>query len=201
MRPHPLAEAQWQSEEGCRDLIRLWKVDEAKHEAEEIVGKLVSALGQHESIVELGCGTGRIIPHLPEFRRYMGYDSSNLLLDEARRAFGADKRVRFAQRDLFDVPKSRRRTPVDVVICVHVARHYPEPVEVLKGAMRWAAQGYVLSALHGPDRRELLNGVCLATAELDAFLSEAGETVETVDQPVGDGMSVRYVALRRRQKR
>lgn len=201
MKPHPLAEAQWQSEEGCHNLVELWEADEAKHEAEEIVGRLVRALGKHETIIELGCGAGRIIPHLPEFKRYWGYDVSQPLLAEARRVFGSDRRCRFQARDLFSVPKGRKRNPVDVVICVHVARHYLDPIAVLGQALEWPARsGHVLSALHAPERRDLLNGICLATDELDAFLAEAGEVVEVVEQPIGDGMSVRYVALRPRQK-
>jgi len=199
MRPHPLAEAQWQSEDGATRLIRLWQTSPAKREAEEIVGRLVRILGKHDSIIELGCGAGLIIPHLPKFKRYLGYDTSTYLLAEALDRFEADKRCRFDVRDMFDIPKYRLRRPVDVVICVHVARHYLDPVKVLRQAIHWPARGYVLSALHGPERRDLLNGICLATEELDAFLTEAGETVDFVEQPVGDAMMVRYVALRPRQ--
>ncbi|GAB4565342.1 MAG: hypothetical protein Kow0047_15820 [Anaerolineae bacterium] len=196
---HPLAWRDWQDEKKCRELVMLWMYDEAKREAEQIVGRLVRALGKHDTIIELGCGIGLNIPHLPRFKRYLGYDTSAHLIAEAMDRYEGDSRCRFDMRDMFDIPRYRISHPVDVVICVHVARHYLDPLEVLRQALRWPARGYVLSALHSRQRMELLNGVSLSTSELDAFMNEAGEIVGTMEQPVGNGLSVRYFAVRRQQ--
>lgn len=199
MKPHPLAAAQWLSPEGCRELMEIWERSPAKHEAELIVGRLVADLGQgnYDSIVEVGCGNGRLIDNLPAFRIYRGYDISPYLIEAAVRQYRVNKRCRFAIHDLFDPPPYRRA--VDVLLCVHVARHYPDPLAVLARALEWPARHHVLSALHGPRHEDLLNGVVLATEELDAFIARSGyELLATVEQ-VETGVprwSVRYFVLR-----
>ncbi len=198
IRPHPLAETQWLSEQGCRELAELWERSPSKQEAELIVGELVARLGpgNYDSIVDLGCGNGRLIDNLPAFRSYRGYDISPHLIALAVRQYRVNRRCRFAVHNLFDPPPHRRA--VDVVLCVHVARHYPEPLAVLRRALEWPARHYVLSALHGPRREELLNGVVLATTELDSFINESGmELLESVEQrELGSAWSVRYFSLR-----
>lgn len=199
MRPHPLAEAQWLSPEGCRDLMEIWERSPTKREAELIVGRLVACLGEgnHDSVVEIGCGNGRLIDNLPAFRIYRGYDISPHLVEAATRQYRVNRRCRFAIHDLFDPPPYRRA--VDVVLCVHVARHYPDPLAVLRRALEWPARHYVMSALHGPMRTDLLNGIVLTTAELDAFLDRLPHTVlAAVEQvePSNPTWSVRYWSLR-----
>ncbi|MCD6290042.1 MAG: class I SAM-dependent methyltransferase [Anaerolineae bacterium] len=189
---HTLALEQWQSEYGCHTLNDLWQRDEGKAEAERITGRLVANLPRHRSIIDLGCGSGRLIPTLPEFERYRGFDLSSYQIELAQARFGDDKRCRFEVYDFRQGSRYKQRQ--DVVVCVHVARHYDDPIGLLRQAMVWPARYYVFSALHAPARRELLNGVCLATAELDAVLGE-WPVIEVVEQAIEDGMSVRYWSM------
>lgn len=198
--PHPLAAAQWQSKDDCIALAEMWEHDEAKREAEKIVGNLATELGDTHTVVDLGCGNGRMVGALPDFRSYRGYDTSPYLIDLAIERYHINKRCRFEQRDLF--APWPYRTPVDILICVHVARHYPEPLVVLQRALEWPAWGYILSALHGPEHVDLLNGVCLSTAELDEFMATTESIpVGVVEQGDPGGMQVRYWSMRRDRER
>jgi SAM-dependent methyltransferase len=194
MQPHPLALELWLTEQGCEQLIQLWENDAGKHEAEAIVGKLVSELPRHSMIVDLGCGNARLVACLPPFRRYVGVDFSEPLLSWACNRYGADKRVRFKLDD-FVIGQPLYRQRQDVVLCVHVARHYSDPLALLRGALRWPARYYVFSVLHGPTHQELLNGVIVATAELDAAIPQIGRLLQQIEQPGANETSVRYFSL------
>lgn len=194
MQPYTLALEQWNSAEGCQALEEHWQASPYKAQAEQIVAGLVAGLPQHDRIVELGCGSGRLVQHLPPFRRYLGFDLSPHLLASAREAHAADSRCTFAERNLFSGAPYKR--PVDVLLCVHVARHYPHPWELLRTVVElWPSRFYVVSLLHGPERQELINGVVLATGELEAGLTTLGQVLVQAEQPTPDGLAVRYAAV------
>jgi SAM-dependent methyltransferase len=197
MKPNPLADVQWQSRAECEALAAMWATDAAKLEAEAMIGEMVAGLGDTHTIIDLGCGNGRLVDRLPAFRRYHGYDTSPHFVDMAIETHHINKRCAFEVRDIFG--PWGHRTPVDVLICVHVARHYDYPLEVLRRAVEWPAKAYVLSALHGPEHVALLNGVCLSTDELNYFMATTRgfSMVASVEQGDAGGMQVRYWSMRR----
>jgi len=192
---HEMALNQWHSPRGVRALRRLWDGSRRKREAERIVGDLVAACERHDRIVDLGCGSGRMIAALPGFRRYYGFDISPDLLDVAKERFGGDRRCKFYLHDFLKGPRSRRMKP-DVVLCVHVARHYDDPIALLGEVMRlWPARYYVFSVLCASEARDLLNGRCVAKADVDAFVAEAGGVCKRMVQSDVDGMEVHYLLV------
>ena len=148
------------------------------------------ALEQWQS--EYGCHTLNDLWQRDEGKAEAERITGSYQIELAQAQFGDDKRCRFEVYDFRQGSRYKQRQ--DVVVCVHVARHYDDPIGLLRQAMVWPARYYVFSALHAPARRELLNGVCLATAELDAVLGE-WPVIEVVEQAIEDGMSVRYWSM------
>lgn len=201
MVPNPLALEQWRSTDGCRDLEEHWRQSEKKHEAESIIGEMVAGIAP-AIVVDLGCGPGRLVPYLGAFIRYYGFDISPYLLDSARRTYGGDARCAFVERDLFSgapyvLPFGRHlRQPVDLLLSVDTSRHYPDPLGMLAKIVElWPARAYLFSVLHGPTQQELINGVVLPTAEVESGLPAIAAVRAFVDQPIPDGLVVRYAVL------
>ncbi len=195
MQVHERALRQWQTPEGVRALVHTWETAASKAEAERIVGELVARCDRHDRIVELGCGTGRLIAALPRFRRYYGFDWSAELLTLARERWGNDKRCSFEALDFLEGPPNPRLRP-HVLLCVHVARHYSDPIALMRRVMTlWPARWYVFSVLCGPQARELLNCYCVPCAAVDAFASEAGAEA-MMGQAEADGMATQYLLVR-----
>ncbi len=195
-QPYPKAQEQWQDEQGCQELIALWGDLAEKAMEEALVGRLVAELPAHKTVVDLGCGSGRVIPCLPEFARYRGFDTSPHLLAAAQTTYAADRRCTFTAQDLFAGAPYKR--PVDVLLSIGVTRHYTDPYAVARQIMAtWPAKFYVFDFLHyaGP-AVDLLNARCLASDALAAELASLGLVVARDDQPLIDGMLVTYVVIR-----
>lgn len=189
-----LAWEQWTSPEGARALLDLWQNSQAKREQEKLVGRLASQVQPLRSIVEVGCGAGLLVPYLPEFKRYRGYDVSKALIAEAKERFKDDKRVRFAVHDLRDPAPYKR--PVDLVICADVAVHYQEPVEVLAWVVRnWPAHHYLLSAAYGPEDVRLLNAHILSHKELLLAWQRLGTIVASDERVYGGEFMMAYALI------
>jgi len=192
---YELAQQQWDNEQGSADLVEHFQTSDNKTEAEKMVAGLVANLDQHATIVDLGCGPGRYVAALPAFRTYKGYDTSDHLLTAARTANKGVKGVRFFNRDLFEGADYKR--PVDVVLSIDTSRHYHYPLPMLDELVElWPARAYVFSILHGPEDTQLINGRCLATADVDAWMDGKHIPVQ-IDQPISGGMFVRYIVLER----
>lgn len=194
MQPHEIALKQWSNLDGVCSLLELWDYAQSKTDAEAIVAEMFTETPKHGSVVELGCGAGRLIAGMKEMRKYLGIDLSPDLLAVARERYADDKRVKFIQANFTEIEPTYKR-PVDVVVCVHVARHYADPLAVLWAALDWPAKHYLFSVLHSPGRKNLLNGVSVATQDLDDELETLGIVLASREQPIGDEMSVRYFVL------
>ena len=190
---YPLAQAQWDSPDGCRDLLQLWQTAPGKLVAEQMVGRLVK-LRRPKTIVDLGCGSGRLIPHLGAFKMYRGYDTCVTLLGEAISVYGTRRRVAFSNRDIRQGAPDVQ--PVDLVLSVDTSCHYMDPLGWLAEIMAlWPARAYLFNVLHGPKTLELINGKCLATADVATGLPRLGYVVAQQDQELDGDLKARYVLL------
>jgi len=188
-----LAWQQWTSSKGARSLIAIWEQSEAKRQQEKLVGALAAKIAPLRTVVEVGCGAGLLVPHLPEFQRYRGYDISKPLTQEAKERLKGDKRCRFFVHDLRNQAPYKR--PVDLVICVDVALHYLDPLDILAQVVEnWPGHHYLLSTAYGTDDLELLNARILTRKHLLTGLEQLGTTIAS-DERVYGGSFWMYYAL------
>jgi SAM-dependent methyltransferase len=193
---HPKAVEEWSTKEGTDNLIRLWDTMPTKPDTEKLIADMVERCPEHSFIVDLGCGPGRKLAVLPEHRTYRGYDVSELFIKAAIERYGNDSQHSFQVRNLFDGAPNRR--PSDVLLCIDVAQHYPDPLDLLRFvSVRWPAHHYIFTILHGPERVELLNGYVVATTDLDSYLAEFGSVSESHDAPLKgfEPLIMRYVRI------
>lgn len=193
MKVNERAQAQWQSEDGTNRLIRHFESSAEKQEAEELVAQWVADV-PHQVVVDLGCGPGRMAAVLPKtVKTYRGYDTSEHFLAVAKATFGDRKHV-FRQRDLFEGASYRK--PADVLLAIGLTRHYDEPINLARVILdKWPAKHYIFDFLHHDrPREELINGVCLNTADLLAALPDLGYIIRRQDQMTGNRI-VTYVML------
>ncbi len=76
-------------------------------------------------ILDIGCGTAEILPHLPDGVEYWGYDISQEYIDAARRRFGGRGHFECRQLDRAELEKLPK---FDAVIAVGVLHHLDDPV-------------------------------------------------------------------------
>ncbi|WP_448519161.1 class I SAM-dependent methyltransferase [Rhodoflexus sp.] len=72
-------------------------------------------------ILDIGCGTGRILKYLPQAIRYVGYDLSESYINAAKRKYG--DRAQFYCQDVMDIPIGKFHQDFDVVISFGVLHH------------------------------------------------------------------------------
>lgn len=88
----------------------------------------LSRLKPGQSVLDIGCGNGKLVSGLPEGIRYIGTDFSKTLLDEAKRLHPSHD---FRLGNLVD-PDHWIKLPVfDAIFCVAVLHHIPEKEQQL----------------------------------------------------------------------
>lgn len=78
-----------------------------------------------DTVVDIGCGTGRILTSLPRDIRYFGYDLSDEYIVEARARYG--HRASFECADVSAFTVGPRRGTADVVLALGVIHHLDDP--------------------------------------------------------------------------
>ncbi len=85
-----------------------------------------------DSVLEVGCESGRLLARVPPARRVAGVDISRLALDDAARRFAEQGRP----VELFQVDASRGlpfdRGEFDVILCSEMLEHVDDPALVLE---------------------------------------------------------------------
>lgn len=78
-----------------------------------------------DTVVDIGCGTGRILDSLPPRIQYYGYDLSEEYIRRARARYG--QRASFECADVSDFALGPRRSGADVVLALGVIHHLDDP--------------------------------------------------------------------------
>lgn len=116
-------------------------------------------------VLELGCGTGRIVTHLARNGlRVTGIDSSPAMLDIARRYVAADprlaRRVHLVEADLrtFDLPRRFRLAICAINSFMHLMTGQDQSACLQRVHHHLAPEGMLIVDLFNPDLALLLEG-------------------------------------------
>jgi SAM-dependent methyltransferase len=87
-------------------------------------------------IVEIGCGTGDLVPYLPPGASYAGFDPSEAYVELATRRYAGRKQTVFLAGTSALLQEDARLHQADLVLCDGVLHHLdrPEAVAVLEFA-------------------------------------------------------------------
>ncbi len=88
-----------------------------------VTDKYLSKLKNNQSVLDVGCGNGKLVSGLPEGVEYLGTDFSKTLLDEAQKLYPKHK---FVYGDVVDPKHWVDLGKYDAIFCVAVLHHIPE---------------------------------------------------------------------------
>lgn len=106
-----------------------------------VTDKYLSSLNSGQSVLDIGCGNGKLVTGLPKGVNYLGTDFSKTLLEEAKRLH-PDHEFRFG--DVLSNNDWDKLEQYDAIFCVAVLHHIPERDQqlfVLREARKHLAKG------------------------------------------------------------
>lgn len=152
---------------------------------------------ERQSVLELGCGNGRVLSIL-DFKTYTGIDQSPDMISLAP----YDPRCEFVVYSIEDC----QIVKADLVLCIEVLQHQAEPLETLALIRsRYRYKHLVVTLMVGEKRQEfgLLDGVgSIAIAHEEAVRATDGALVTFVDHGTLSTWIVHYAnqsSTKRRQ--
>lgn len=144
------------------DLLRsLWS--RWTRPAEEELDQLFrERIGPGTRILELAPGTGinieRLLRRAPDFRSYLGIDSSPEMLEKARTRAGGDSRIRLVIGDATDL--ARVDGDFELVVSTWLLSHLDSPAETVRAAVaKLAPGGTAAFVFFGPARSRFLRWI------------------------------------------
>lgn len=159
----PEAVALWSDEDQVLTMLREWQGSAQKIFYERLIGSWV---GKVERVADLGCGAGRLVPHL-SFYRYDGYDTSETMVTAANLLHGTEGGVSFHKGDVF----TGGHDALAVVIAHAIVQHQNEPIAAMQRIVElWTGDRYIFSLLVGDDREDLFNSTVVPFVALLEFL-------------------------------
>lgn len=84
--------------------------------------------GPTATILDIGCGTGEILPHLAAGIKYHGFDLSQPYIDAANRRFG--DRATFHCMDIADYQPDGSGELADIVLAVGILHHLDDDIAI-----------------------------------------------------------------------
>ncbi|MEA5122811.1 class I SAM-dependent methyltransferase [Xanthomonas floridensis] len=131
--------------------------------------------GPESTILDIGCGTGEIVPHLPKDSSYHGFDLSALYIDSAKRRFG--HRATFHCMDIADYQPEDDSKLADVVLAVGILHHLDDGIacKLIEGARSKLKPGGRLITMDGT----LVEGQSSMARNL--ILRDRGQNIRTPD--------------------
>ena len=126
-------------------------------------GARVKAIGAYlpmqrgDKVVDIGCGPGFIVNHIPTGVSYLGFDIDQSYISYASRRFG-DKGRFFCQ--LFDESQAKKYGPIDVVMMNGVLHHLAddevhETLRVIKGGLRAGGRLFTLDGCFSDEQSRI----------------------------------------------
>jgi ubiquinone/menaquinone biosynthesis C-methylase UbiE len=140
------------------DLAERWDAQQPR-DRQEVLRRLLSPftaeLGAARAILEVGSGTGALIPCLRErapAARLVSIDLAHAMLRRARRRCPAAALV---QADVHRLPFNQRAGVFDVAVCHSSFPHFADKPSALRGLARVLAPGGRLFILHDLSREQV----------------------------------------------
>ncbi len=93
-----------------------------------VTARYLKKLQPGESVLDLGCGNGKLVSSLPTGANYLGVDFSKTLLDEAKQLFPTHE---FVYGDLTKPVMWKPLQTYDAIFCVATLHHIPEKKQQL----------------------------------------------------------------------
>lgn len=154
----------------------------------DLNGLILKRIPASDTIVDLGCGTGDLLPFLGEkSRRVIGVEKSPRMLEAARRRFaGQEETFQLRIGELEYLPL--REGEADLAVVNMVLHHLPEPVKALQEVHRVLKKGnlFIISDLLRHDQetmRERYGDRWLGFSELEMkkWLEASGFYVKKIE--------------------
>lgn len=105
----------------------------------EVINCLIRFLKPGMTLVEIGCGTGEVLAHLPPGIRYVGFEKSEFAVTEAKRRWGSRSGALFQVAPAIGLPLADQSA--DAMLAVYVLEHLRNPKEMLREVGRIVKPG------------------------------------------------------------
>ena len=88
-----------------------------------------------DQLLDIGCGTAELLPHLPEGLDYLGFDLSQPYIDAARKRYG--DRGRFECMDIANFDDEAIKGGADIVLAIGILHHLDDDLAKALIATAW----------------------------------------------------------------